>query len=285
VTGGGRGIGRAIALSLADAGARVAVIARSAGELGETVRLIEQKSGTAKAFPADVTEAAALAPIFVEIERSLGPVDVLVNNAGILGPLGPFVQADAEQWWCALEVNLRGPVVCAHAVLPGMAARRRGRIVNVARGAGDMAISYFSAYVASKTALIRFTECLAAEMRPYGVAVFALGPGIVCTAMSDYSLNSPEGRKWLPWFRRIIDEGFASPQERPAAMVLSLVSGLADALSGRFLQTTDNLELLLASAAEIEREKLYSLRIRRLGAEQPNPALAAIRAEAERTRE
>jgi NAD(P)-dependent dehydrogenase (short-subunit alcohol dehydrogenase family) len=86
VRGGGRGIGGAIALPLADAGARVAVIARSAGELGETVRLIEQKSGTAKAFPADVTEAAALALFFVEIERSLGPLDVLVNNAGILGP-------------------------------------------------------------------------------------------------------------------------------------------------------------------------------------------------------
>jgi hypothetical protein len=87
-------------------------------------------------------------------------------------------------------------------------------------------------------------------------------------------------KKWSPWFRRIIDEGFASSPERPAAMVLSLVSGLANALSGRFLQTTHNLELLLASAAESEREKLYSLRIRRLGAEQSNPALAAIRAEA-----
>jgi NAD(P)-dependent dehydrogenase (short-subunit alcohol dehydrogenase family) len=191
----------AIALSLADAGARVAVIARSAGELGETVRLIEEKSGTAKAFPADVTEAAALAPIFCR-NRALSRTArrVVQQCRDSSRSVGPFVQADAEQWWRALEVNLREPVLCAHAVLPGMAARRRGSIVNVASGAGDMAISYFSEYVASKIALIRFTECLAAEMWPYGVAVFALGPGTVCTAMFDYSLNSPEGKNGHPGF-------------------------------------------------------------------------------------
>jgi NAD(P)-dependent dehydrogenase (short-subunit alcohol dehydrogenase family) len=136
VRGGGRGIGGAIALPLADAGARVAVIARSAGELGETVRLIEQKSGTAKAFPADVTEAAALAPIFCRnraLSRTARRVGQQCRDSR---SVGPFVQADAEQWWRALEVNLREPVLCAHAVLPGMAARRRGSIVNVASGRG-----------------------------------------------------------------------------------------------------------------------------------------------------
>jgi len=118
-----------------------------------------------------------------------------------------------------------------------------------------------SAYVAGKTALIRFAECLAVETSEYGLAVFALGPG---TVMSEHSLNSPEGRRWLPWFRTIFDEGRDAPPERPAKLVLSLASGRLDALSGCFLTIDDDVEVALARAAEVERDKLYRLRVRPL---------------------
>ncbi len=259
VTGGGRGLGRAFARALAGAGAAVAVIARSAAELAETVALVERSGGVAHAFPADVTDAAATGERIAEIERRLGPVDLLVNNAGVLGPL--VAETDIADWWQALDVNRRGPLLCTRAVLPGMIARRCGRIVNVASGAGARAIEHFSACVVSKTALLRFTECVAAEARPAGVAVFALGPGTVRTALAEHSLTSPEGRKWLPWFRTIFDEGRDLPPERPAQLLMALASGRYDALSGCSITVFDDLDAILARADAVAREKLHVLRV------------------------
>jgi NAD(P)-dependent dehydrogenase (short-subunit alcohol dehydrogenase family) len=264
VTGGGRGLGRAFAQALAAAGYAIAVVARSEAELGETVALVQLSGGMASAFPADVIDGAAVDRAFTEVERALGPVELLVNNAGVVGPLGPFAESDAAAWWRTLEVNLRGQILCAHRALPAMIARRRGRIINIASGGGATMLPYFSAYVTSKTALIRFSECLAYELKPHGVAVFAMGPGTVRTAMSKYSLNSPEGRTWLPWFRDIFDEGRDLPPERPAALLVALASGRADILSGRYVYPADDLDRMIEEAREIEARKLYSLQVQRL---------------------
>jgi NAD(P)-dependent dehydrogenase (short-subunit alcohol dehydrogenase family) len=268
VTGGGRGIGQAVAQALASAGASVAVMARSASELETTVALIANAEGRARAFPADVTDAEAVRSAMKEIEQTLGPVDLLINNAGTVKPFGPFWETDIDEWWQGMDVNLRGVLLCTHAVLPGMVSRRRGTIINVASGAGTGAVSpqYFSSYVTSKTALIRFSECLAEETKPHGITVFAISPGTVRTAMSEYSLNSPEGQKWLPWFRRIFDEGLDVPAERPSQLMLTLASGKANALSGRFLSIMDDLDELLRNVTEIENENLYLLRMRKLQA-------------------
>jgi NAD(P)-dependent dehydrogenase (short-subunit alcohol dehydrogenase family) len=260
VTGGGRGLGRAFAQALAGDRA-VAVVARSHGELDETVALTE---GRARAFVVDVTDAAAIDDASGEIERELGPIDLLVNNAGIIGPLGPFAGSSVVDWWRTLEVDLLGPVICSHRALPGMIARRRGCIVSLASGGGATMMPYFSAYVTAKTALIRFSECLAHEVREHGIAVFAMGPGTVRTAMSEHSLHSPEGRRWLPWFADIFTEGRDLPPERPAALLSALASGKYDALSGRFVTPADDLDRLLGEAAEIERRKLYALQVQRL---------------------
>jgi NAD(P)-dependent dehydrogenase (short-subunit alcohol dehydrogenase family) len=149
-------------------------------------------------------------------------------------------------------------------VLPGMIARRSGRIVNIASGGGATMLPYFSAYVTAKTGLIRFSECLAHEVKQYGIAVFAMGPGTVRTAMSEHSLNSPEGKKWLPWFADIFTEGRDLPAARPAELLCQLASGRFDALSGRYLYPPDDLEQLLGAAADIEADKLYSLQVKRL---------------------
>jgi NAD(P)-dependent dehydrogenase (short-subunit alcohol dehydrogenase family) len=280
VTGGGRGIGRAVAQALAAAGAKVAVLARSGDELAETVRLIEQNGGRARSFPADVTVADAVRGAVNAIERELGPVDLLVNNAAALKPFGPLWETSVEEWWRGMEVNLLGPLLCSAAVLPGMVARGRGRIVNVASGAGTMSTPFYSSYVTSKTALIRFTECLALEAGPHGVSAFAISPGTVRTSMSEYSLKSPEGRKWLPWFQQIFDQHIDVPAERPAQLVLTLALGGADTLSGRFLSIHDDLDALVKSATTIEQQNLYSLKMDRLPAAGSNPALAAVLAEA-----
>lgn len=283
VTGGGRGIGRATAQALAQAGAAVAVLARSVQELKETADLIHQDGGCAQVFVADVTDAAAVSRAFKEIERSMGAIDVLVNNAAVLKPFGPLWENDADEWWRGVEVNVRGPMLCAQAVLPQMIARRRGRIINVSSGAGAMGAPYYSSYIVSKTALIRMTECLALETAAHGLAIFAISPGTVRTAMSEYSLQSPEGQRWLPWYRRVFKEHIDVPAERPARLVLELASGKADALSGRFLSVFDDLELLLRHSAELEEQDLYTLRLSRLSGAPGNAALASVLAEARRT--
>jgi NAD(P)-dependent dehydrogenase (short-subunit alcohol dehydrogenase family) len=253
VTGANRGLGRAFASALVAKGYRVAAIVRTPAAV----------EGCAT-FVADVTDEAAIGRAFGDIERSLGPVDLLVNNAGIIGPLGPFIESSVAEWWRTLEVDLLGQAICAHRVLPGMIAQGGGRIVNIASGGGATMMPYFSAYVTAKTALLRFSECLAHEVKPHGIAVFAMGPGTVRTDMSEYSLNSPEGKKWLPWFADIFTEGRDLPPERPAELLLQLASGRFDPLSGRYVNPADNLEQLLAAVGDIEARKLYSLEVKRL---------------------
>jgi NAD(P)-dependent dehydrogenase (short-subunit alcohol dehydrogenase family) len=280
VTGGGRGIGRACALTLARAGARTAVLARSGSEVTETAERIKEAGGQALAFVADVTNAGDISKTIEKIDSSLGPINLLVNNAGIPGPIGPFWETEADEWWRTMNVNLRGAVLCARAVLPGMRVRRQGRVINIASSA--IPIAYFSSYATNKTALVRFTEIVAAEIKPYGVSMFAVGPGTVRTAMAEHSLYSQQGQKWLPWFQRIFDEGLDLPADRPSQLVLDLASGRADSLSGRFLSVMDDLDSLLRSVKEIEEQNLYSLRMRTLKAGDASLALASIRAEAER---
>ena len=255
VTGGGRGIGQGIAIGLVKAGMRVAVTARSADQLAETVDLA---GGGTIAIAADVADPAAVRAMVREVEQRLGPVDLLVNNAGTSGPYGPLWESDPETWWRCQEVNLRGPYLCCREVLPGMIARRSGRIVNVASGAGIFAIPEMSAYVASKTALIRLSEQIALEAGPHGVKVFPIRPGVVRTAMVE------EGRKKVAMIQKILDDGLDVTPQVVANLVLFLASGRADALSGRLFSVNDDIEGMVRRAEEVESGELYLLRSRRL---------------------
>ena len=192
VTGGGRGIGRALAQGLASAGATVAVAARTEEQIAETVALIESAGGRASSFPADVAERVAVERLVTDVERQLGPVDLLVNNAGVAGAPSRDWEVDPDRWWRTIEVNVRGPFLCSRAVLPGMVARRRGRIVNVSSSSAELPSPYMSSYGASKAALTHMTSSLAAATREYGISVFAYGPGLVRTAMTDYMESTSE---------------------------------------------------------------------------------------------
>lgn len=260
VTGGGRGIGRAIAQTLAAAGMSVAVLARSADQVAETVALIEGAQGRAKGYTADVTDLAAVEAVVKDIEATLGPVDLLVNNAAVLGVAGPSWEVDPDEWWRCQEINVRGPFLCARAVLPGMVARRRGRIVNVASIAGLSTIPNGSGYAVSKASLIRWSEHLAEETEPHGIRVFAIHPGDVITAMWEH-LVTDEVFAWLPWTRDYIAES-AIPVERSTDLVRWLAEGKGDALSGCFLSVHDDVEQLAAQAESIREKELQRLRLR-----------------------
>jgi NAD(P)-dependent dehydrogenase (short-subunit alcohol dehydrogenase family) len=264
VTGGGRGIGRAIAQALARTGAQVAVAARSQNELNETVQVIDDAGGRAMAVPADVSDGAAVRWLVHEVEEKFGAVDLLVNNAGVGEPLGPIADVDPDAWWRCLEINVRGPLLCTQAVLPGMLARGQGRIIHVASGAGTFAIPNLSAYAISKTALIRFSETLAIETRGAGVQSFSIAPGTVRTAMAESLLNHPRGEEWFPWFRQTVEDGRDVSPERGADLVLQLASGRYDELSGCFLYIEDDLDALVTRAEEIRRERLYSLALKKV---------------------
>jgi NAD(P)-dependent dehydrogenase (short-subunit alcohol dehydrogenase family) len=187
---------------------------------------------------------------------------LLVNNAGLAGPIGPSWAAEPEAWWRCLEVNLRGPLLGCRAVLPAMIARGRGRIVNVASGAGTWAIPYLGAYVTSKTALIRLTEVLAAETAGQGIPLFAIEPGTVRTAMAESVLESESGQRWLPWLRDVFEQGRDVAPEQAVRLVLLLASGRADVLSGRFFTIADDVLELAERARRGELDDFQTLRLR-----------------------
>ena len=261
VTGAGRGIGRAIALALGDAGAAVAVCDRSEDEVTGVAGEIEGRGGHALAIRCDVTDRQQVESMVAAAEDAIGPVDLLVNNVGRFGPVGPLAATDPDNWWQTLEVNLREPLYCTRAVLPGMLTRRHGRIVNVSSGVGFAAIPMLSAFVVSKTALYRFSENLAAETRGHGVTVFAIDPGLVRTAISESALfcGGPSIEQWFT-------DAFAHQEDVPAesagTLVAYLASGAADALSGRNILATEDVAQMVARAYEIEEQDLYVLRER-----------------------
>ena len=265
VTGGGRGLGRAFALALAAAGAQVAVMARTAAQVAETVQLIERAGGCALAIPGDVSVLAQVAHVVTTTEQQLGPVDLLVNNAGwhVPGSLGYDWEVDPEGWWHTFEINLRGPFLCARAVLPSMIQRKRGRIVNVSSGTAVNANPLMDALCASKAALTHWTRCLAMGTQAHGIAVFAYAPGTVRTSGTEYLITAPEVPQALgDRFRTRFSQGEDTPIERAAQMLLFLVSGSADALSGRYIRAQDNEEELVRRTAEIQREDLHILTLR-----------------------
>jgi NAD(P)-dependent dehydrogenase (short-subunit alcohol dehydrogenase family) len=183
ITGAGRGIGRAVALTLAEEGATVVVTSRTRREVEETARLVRAAGGHGVALVADVASAPSVAALVRTASRRAGPIDVLVNNAGLLEPIGPIWSVRPAAWRRNVRVNLDGVFLCAHAVLPGMMARRRGVIVNVSSGAGRNPRYGWSAYCAAKAAVDHLTRVMAIELRDHGVRVNAVYPGAVETRM------------------------------------------------------------------------------------------------------
>lgn len=264
VTGAGRGIGREIASHLAAAGARVALTARSTEQLETAAAEIRDAGGTALAVPADVTDQSAVAQLVEQVEAELGPVDLLVNNAGSFYAIGPLWEVDPDRWWTDVTINLRGPFLACRTVLPGMIQRGRGRIINLIGGGTGTPFAYGSGYGSSKAAVMRLTECLAEELRQAGspVAVFALGPGLIRTTLTEYQLHSPEGKQWMPRIERMFDTGQDVPPTRAAALAVQLAGGRFDRLAGRAFSIGDDLEGLLARQEEIIRKDQKTLRFR-----------------------
>lgn len=270
VTGAGRGIGRAIAVAQAKEGARVALLARTAAEIGSVADTIAAEGGSARPFPVDVTDLGAVTSVFASIERDLGPIGLLTNNAGAFAAIGPIWEVAPEAWWRDVETNIRGPFNCCRAAIPAMLARRRGRIVNVVGGGTATSFAQGSGYGTSKAGLLRFTECVSDSLSGTGVLVFAMDPGLVRTAMTEYQLSSDAGRTYLPNIPTLFESGINVPATLAARLTIEIGSGRFDRLAGRMLMAArGDLDLQAADVDRIISSDLRSLRVNGMPEERP----------------
>jgi NAD(P)-dependent dehydrogenase (short-subunit alcohol dehydrogenase family) len=238
VTGASRGLGRAIAARFVAAGADVLLTGRDAAALGSAAEEVRGAGpGRVVAMPGDASDPAAAAAAVARAEAELGPVTALVNNAGVYGPIGPVEENDWDEWAQALAVNLLGTVAFCRAVVPGMRRRGYGKIVNLSGGGATAPLPRFSAYAASKAAVVRFTETLAEELADARVDVNAIAPGALNTRLLDQVLAAGPERAGAAFYERSLkqrDEGGA-PLEKGAALAVFLASAASDGISGRLL--------------------------------------------------
>ncbi len=245
VTGGARGIGLAIARALEAAGARVSVWSLAPGA-----------DAPGLALACDVTVRRDVEAAHARVAADLGPVDLLVANAGIAGAWGPFYEVAEEIWWRDFEVNLLGAALPAHTVLPSMLARGSGRIATMTSGMADVPAPYCSAYASAKCAAVVLMERIAAEVAGTGVTAFAMAPGLVRTDMS----SSDVFLRWAD-LAGTPDDAWQTATDS-ADLVLRIAAGDADPLSGRFLHVKDDLDVTLAEAADGMADDRLRLRLR-----------------------
>jgi acyl transferase domain-containing protein/NAD(P)-dependent dehydrogenase (short-subunit alcohol dehydrogenase family)/acyl carrier protein len=250
LTGATGGLGRVFAEVLAGAGADLVLTGRNRALLAEMAEPLRGRGGGVLTSDADVTDRDALSRVVEEAAAAFGGVDVLINNAGVSGPVGPLWETDDDEWWQAMEVNLRGTVRACRAVLPGMVERRHGRIVNIVSSAGRHRWPHVSGYSVSKAAVIKVVDNLAPELEGSGVTAFSFHPGLVDVGITGDQLKlGPTGELWRDrvgdWLLSQRESGrFTSPQDA-GAMLLRLVSGEADPLSGSYLTPDDDIAALL----------------------------------------
>jgi len=183
ITGAGKGIGRETALHLAREGVKVGLISRTAGDLEQTAREVEEAGGQAAFATADVSSLTEVEAAVAELTDKLGTADILVNNAGI-AKFGGFLDLDPKEWTRIIEVNLLGAYYVTRAVLPQLIEKNAGDIINISSTAGQKGGPVMSAYSASKFGLLGLTESLAAEVRKHNIRVSALTPSTVATELA-----------------------------------------------------------------------------------------------------
>lgn len=235
VTGGSRGIGRATAAALARAGARVVLTARDQAQLDAVAAQI---GDDARGIAADVSQPDAVDALF----EAAGPVDILINCAGVIMPIAPVAVGDRQLWWRNLEVNLYGPYMTCQAALPHMVEQGWGRIINVSAGVATGRMASWSAYSAAKAGLETLTKVMALEVGTRGVHVNVVRPGIVDTDMQLEIRGTSEelfGRENLERYRSYKERGVLRQPEDPAKLILWVLSPEADELNGEILGIDD----------------------------------------------
>lgn len=236
VTGASRGIGRAVALGLADAGLDLALLARDSERLEEVATEVRGRGRRALVLPVDVTDVSAVRGAAARAGAELAGIDLLVNNAGRVDAEVPLWEADPEQWWAVVETNLRGPFLLSRAFVPAMISRGGGRVVELASGASTHDMTGTSAYNASKTAVLRLVANLHVSGFDRGLRAFGVAPGVVATDMTASMRMHANRTEW-------------TPVERTVDVVTAIARGELDACSGWYIRVTDDTPASLSELA------------------------------------
>jgi NAD(P)-dependent dehydrogenase (short-subunit alcohol dehydrogenase family) len=245
ITGGGRGIGRATALAFAEAGADVVIAARSQRAIEAVAGEIRARGGQALAIPTDVSDPASVDLMVLQTLRASGRIDILINNAGVVAPIGMTWDVPPFIWQRNINVNLGGVFLCAHAVLPHMIhqdphPKVRGKIINISSGAANHVVPGWSAYCAAKAGVDQFTRVLAAEVESYDVTVNSVYPGVVNTQMQAETRHVPPDRfPEQDRFEHHFEVGELRPPEEVARFLLWVASPFTDAMTGQIIRIDD----------------------------------------------
>lgn len=262
ITGASRGIGRAIALAFAREGADVVVVSRKLSEVEETATQVRTLGRRALALRVDVSLMEDVESMVKSTLQEFGRIDVLVNNAGILGPVGPLVENDANHWVGTIRVNLIGTFLCCKAVLHIMIKQGGGKIINLSGGGAAYPHPRFSAYATSKAAVVRLTETLAEELKEFNIQVNAIAPGALNTRLQEEILAAGEvaGEKALAEAKKVKETG-GTPLDVPAALAVFLASDESDGLTGKLISAVwDDWQNMGKRVSEIMSSDLYTLR-------------------------
>ena len=237
IAGAGRGIGRAIALAFAERGARLALAARTGTEVTDVADRCAALGAVAAPIAADVSRWPEVQRLVSESHAQLGGIDVLVNAAGVYGPIGPTAEVDTESWARAIEVNLLGPFHLCRAVVPHMLEQRSGKVMLLAGGGATAPLPRLSAYAASKAAVVRLADTLAEELRDYGIQVNTIAPGLVDTSLQDDVLVAGDRAGDLFAKVRAARETGAGtvPPELAAELAVFLASDASGSLTGKLI--------------------------------------------------
>lgn len=263
ITGGSRGIGEAVAMAFARAGARLALVARSPADLDRVAQRLRKEHTQVLAVPADVGRRCDVERAVAVALEVFDRIDVLVNTAGIYGPIGPLAENDMDCWAAAIETNLLGTAYCLRTVLPGMIARRKGAVINFSGGGAVNPFPRFSAYSASKAAVVRLTETVAEEVKPYSVRVNAIAPGAVNTRMLDQVLSAGEQRAGTEFYKKAREQkaNGGTPPERTAELAVFLASPAAAGITGRLISAVwDDWRSLEGRAQELAKSSMFTMR-------------------------
>ena len=242
ITGAGRGIGKRLALGFAQAGAKVGLLARSQAELDLAALEIEHAGGAAACLRADVRDLEQMAAAVARLGEIFAAPDITIAAAGVQGPIGAFVSADPVAWNETVETNLIGVANACRVTLPRMIEKRSGKILLIAGGGSAYSRPYLSAYAASKSAVVRFGECLADEVRDHNVQVNTIAPGGAYTTMTDEILRAGEeraGRKEIEDAEKVRITGGVAP-EKQTQLALFLASEKSNHISGKLIHVNDD---------------------------------------------
>ncbi|UCF29785.1 MAG: SDR family oxidoreductase [bacterium] len=235
ITGAGRGLGRASAIALAEEGASTVILSRTPSELADAASAIESKDGKVLMMRADVSDLDDVNEVVDETVSVFGRIDILMNNASILGPTKPVADVADEDWTETMDINVKGPYQFSRAVIPHMSRQGGGKIINVTSGLAEVVMPPFGAYSISKAALNHMTRIMAEELQSHGISVNGLDPGIMDTDMQrTIRALGPEvlGDALHRQFVSFKEEGHLKSPDEIARLAVFLASEESDSITG-----------------------------------------------------